>query len=194
MNRRKTGFIHPIASPDGLWKAEEELNNIWTEEYEIVLTAINVHCDANERVQKATNTSFDSNGFRKEKKKKKNKTNKQTERRGGRKLEEMSIIVIPDMIVDRVGYWYKGNNKKQMNKKWRFGWHVTGNSADNSCNYHEEFACSCRRCHLLNSLLIVFCRVSGANEREARAVHITVKLPPPIISNSKKTSAFRQRE
>lgn len=47
---------------------------------------------------------------------------------------------------------------------------VTGNSADNSWNYHEEFACS-RRCHLLNSLLIVFCRVSGANEREARAVH-----------------------
>ena len=75
MNQRKTGFIHPIASPDGLWKAEEELNNIWTEEHEIarflVLTAINVHCDANERAQKATNTSFDSNGFRKEKKKQK---------------------------------------------------------------------------------------------------------------------------
>ena len=70
---------------------------------------------------------------------------------------------------------------------------VTGNSADNSWNYHEEFACS-RRCHLLNSLLILFCRVSEANEREARAVHITVKLPPSIISNSKKTSAFRQRE
>ena len=57
---------------------------------------------------------------------------------------------------------------------------VTGNSADNSWNYHEEFACS-RRCLLLNSLLIVFCRVSGANEREARAVHVTVKLP--IIVN-----------
>ena len=70
---------------------------------------------------------------------------------------------------------------------------VTGNSADNSWNYHEEFACS-RRCHLLNSLLIVFCRVSGTNERQARAVHITVKLPPLIISNSKKTPAFRQRE
>ena len=127
MNQRKTGFIHPIASPDGLWKAEEELNNIWTEEHEIarflVLTAINVHCDANERAQKATNTSFDSNAFRKEKKQNKNKTTKQTERREGRKREEMSIIVIPDMTVDRVGYWYKGNNKKQMNKKWRFGWH-----------------------------------------------------------------------
>ena len=77
MNQRKTGFIHPIASPDGLWKAEEELNNIWTEEHEIarflVLTPINVHCDANERAQKATNTSFDSNGFRKEKKKTKTK-------------------------------------------------------------------------------------------------------------------------
>ena len=128
MNQSKTSFIHPMASPDGLWKAEEELNNIWTEEHEIarflVLRAINVHCDANERAQKATNTSFDSNGFRKNKtKQNKNKTTKQTERRGGRKREEMSIIVIPDMIVDRVGYWYKGNNKKQMNKKWRFGWH-----------------------------------------------------------------------
>ena len=70
---------------------------------------------------------------------------------------------------------------------------VTGNSADNSWNYHEEFACS-RRCHLLNSLLIVFCRVSGANEREARAVHVTVKLPPSSISNSKKTSAFRHKD
>ena len=68
---------------------------------------------------------------------------------------------------------------------------VTGNSADNSWNYHEEFACS-RRCHLLNSLLILFCGVSETNERQA--VHITVKLPPLIISNSKKTPAFRQRE
>ena len=135
-----------------------------------------------------------------EKKKKKN-TTKQTNRRAGRKRGKMSIIVIPDVIVDRVGYWYKGNIKKQVNKNWRFGWHrqltamsmlgtviirsnlVTGNSADNSWNYHEEFACS-RRCHVLNSLLIVFYRVSGANEREARAVHITVKLPPSIISNS----------
>ena len=117
-------------------------------------------------------------------KKKKNKTTKQSNRRGGRKREEMSIIVIPDMIVDR------------MNKKWRFGWHrqltamsmlgtviirsnlVTGNSADNSWNYHEEFACT-RGCHLLTKLLIN--RVSGANERQARAVHITVKLPPSII-------------
>ena len=37
------------------------------------LRAINVHCDANERAQKATNTSFDSNVFRKEKKKTKTK-------------------------------------------------------------------------------------------------------------------------
>ena len=50
----------------------------------------------------------------KKKKQNKNKTTKQTNRRGGRKREEMSIIVIPDMIVDRVGYWYKGKNKKQM--------------------------------------------------------------------------------
>lgn len=110
-------------------RASKELNNIWTEEREfarfLVLTAINVHCDANERAQKATNTSFPSEKEKEKKKNKqtKNKTTKQINRRRGRKREEMSIIVIPDMIVDRVGYWYKSNNKKQMNKKWRFGWH-----------------------------------------------------------------------
>ena len=56
------------------------MNTITTEEHQIarflVLTAINVHCDANERAQKATNTSFDSNGFRKEKKKQTKQLNK----------------------------------------------------------------------------------------------------------------------
>ena len=107
---RKTGFIYAITSSDGLLKRWRGTD--WTiyEQRKIarflVLTAIHVHCPLSNRILHSIPTVSENI------KQTNKQTSKEINRRGGREREQLNIIVIPVMIVDRVGYWYELAKKR----------------------------------------------------------------------------------